>query len=78
MGEVSDQAVINCFHKCDFRKKCPSVQVLDQEEEEFTSLVKEFSSDVSPSDYIDFDHNPQMMYKVKFGYRSLSGKLLNW
>ena len=77
MGEVSDQAVINCFHKCDFPKKCPSVQVLDQEEEEFTSLVKEFSSDVSPSDYIDFDHNPQMMYKVKFGYRSLSGKLLN-
>lgn len=69
--------MINCFHKCDFRKKCPSVQVLDQEEEEFTSLVKEFSSDVSPSDYIDFDHNPQMMYKVKFGYRSLSGKLLN-
>ena len=77
MGEVSDQAVINCFHKCDFRKERPSVQVLDQkEEEEPASLVKEFSSDVSPSDYIDFDHT-QMMYKVKFGYRSLSGKLLN-
>ena len=77
MGEVSDQAVINCFHKCDFRKERPSVQLLDQEEEEFASLVKEFSSDVSPSDYIDFDHT-QMMYKVKFCYRSLSGKLLNW
>ena len=41
--EVSDQTVINCFHKCGFGKKRPDVQVLDreEEEEEFGSLVKE-------------------------------------
>ena len=47
--------MINCFHKCGFQKERPDVQVLDLEEEEFASLVKELSSDISPSDYIDFD-----------------------
>ena len=46
--------MINCFHKCGFQKERPDVQVLDLEEE-FVSLVKELSSDISPSDYIDFD-----------------------
>ena len=38
-----------------FRKERPEFQVLDQEEEEFSSLVKELSPYVSPSDYIKFD-----------------------
>ena len=43
------------FHKCGFRKERPDFQVLDKDEEEFASLVKELSLDVSPSEYIDFD-----------------------
>ena len=43
------------FHKCGFQKELPDFQVLDKEEEEFASLVKELSSNVSPSDFIDFD-----------------------
>ena len=31
------------------------MQALDQEEAEFASLVKELSSEVFPSDYVDFD-----------------------
>lgn len=54
-AEVSDQAVINCFHKCGFRNERPDIEVLDQEEKEFASLVKELLSDVFPSDYISFD-----------------------
>ena len=59
--EVSAQTVINYFYKCSFRKERLSVQVLDhgldqeEEEEEFASLVKELLSDVSPSDYTNFD-----------------------
>ena len=49
MGEVSDQTVINCFHKCGFQKECTD------HEEGFPSLVKELSLDMSTSDYIDFD-----------------------
>ena len=29
-GEVPEQTIINCFHKCGFRKKHPDVQVLDK------------------------------------------------
>ena len=48
--------MINGFHKFGIQKECPDVQVLNQdEEEEFTRLVKEFSSDVSASDSINFD-----------------------
>ena len=46
------------FSQVCFRKERPHFQVLDQEEEEeeeFSSLVKELSSYVSPSDYIKFD-----------------------
>ena len=52
--EVSDQIVINCFRKCGFQKERLYVQALDQEEAEFGSLVKELSSEVSPSGYVDF------------------------
>ena len=38
-----------------FSKRTSDFQVFDKEEEEFASLVKEVSSNVSPSDYIDFD-----------------------
>ena len=47
--------MINCFHKCGFRNERPDIEVLDQEEKEFASLVKELLSDVFPSDYISFD-----------------------
>ena len=49
--------MINCFHKCGFRKERPDIQLLDQEreEQEFASILKELTPYVSPSDYINFD-----------------------
>ena len=55
-GEVSEETIVNCFKNCGFRKSQPDVQLTDfAEEEEFESLVKEFSTDVSAAEYIDFD-----------------------
>ena len=55
-GEVLEKAIVNCFKKCWFRKSQPDVQLTDfAEEEEFESLVKELSTDVSAAEYIDFD-----------------------
>ena len=56
--EVSDQTVINCFHKCGFRNqpRDEDVQTLDQDvDREFADLVKELAGDVDPNDYVDFD-----------------------
>ena len=56
-GEVSEEAMVNCFKKCGFRKNQTDVQLTDfaEEEEEFESLVKELSTDVSAAEYINFD-----------------------
>ena len=55
-GEVSEETIVNCFKTCGFRKSQPYVQLTDfAEEEEFESLVKELSTDVSAAEYIDFD-----------------------
>ena len=55
-GEVSEEAIVNCFKKCEFRKSQPDVQLTDfVEKEKFESLVKELSTDVSAAEYIDFD-----------------------
>ena len=55
-GEVSEEAIVNCFKKYGFRKSQPDVQLTDfAEEEEFDSLVKVPSTDVSAAEYIDFD-----------------------
>ena len=55
-GEFSEETIVNCFKKCGFRKSQPDVQLTDfAEEEEFESLVKELSTDVSAAEYIDFD-----------------------
>ena len=54
-GEVSEETIVNCFKKCGFRKSQPDVQLTDFAEEEFESLVKELSTDVSAAEYIDFD-----------------------
>ena len=71
-GEFSGQTVINWFHKCISRKEHPNIQVLDQEEEEFASLVRELSSDVSPSDYINFDMD------VATSQSSVDVESINW
>ena len=48
--------MVKCFKKCGFGKSQPDVQLTDfAEEEEFESLVKELSTDVSAAEYIDFD-----------------------
>ena len=55
-GEVSEETIVNCFKKCGFQKSQPDVQLTDfAEEEEFESLVKELSTDVSATEYINFD-----------------------
>ena len=55
-SEVSEEAIVNCFKKCRFQKSQPYVQLTDfVEKEEFESLVKELSTDVSAGEYIDFD-----------------------
>ena len=55
-GEVSEETIVNCFKKCGFQKSQPDVQLTDfAEEEEFESLVKELLTDVSSTEYIDFD-----------------------
>ena len=55
-GEVSEEIIVKCFKKCRLRKGQPDVQLTDfAEEEEFENLVKELSTDVSASEYIDFD-----------------------
>ena len=55
-GEVLKETIVNCFKKCGFRKSQPDFQLTDfAEEEEFESLVKELSTDVSAAEYIDFD-----------------------
>ena len=55
-GEVSEETIVNCFKKYGFRKSQPDVQLTDfAEEEEFDSLVKVPSTDVSAAEYIDFD-----------------------
>ena len=54
-GEVLEETIVNCFKKCGFRKSQPGVQLTDFAEDEFESLVKELSTDVSAAEYIDFD-----------------------
>ena len=54
--EVPEETIVNCFKKWGFRKSQPDVQLTDfAEEEEFESLIKELSTDVSTAEYIDFD-----------------------
>ena len=55
-GEVSEETIVNCFKKCGFQKSQPDVQLTDfAEKEEFESLDKELSTDISTAEYIDFD-----------------------
>ena len=55
-GDVSEETIVNSFKKCGFRKNQPDVELTDfAEEEEFESLVKELSTDVSAAEYVDFD-----------------------
>ena len=54
LGEVSEEPIVNCFKKSGFRKSQPDVQLTDfAEKEEFESLVKELSTNVSAAEYID-------------------------
>ena len=54
-GEVSEETIVNCFKKSGFWKSQPNIQLTDFAKEEFESLVKELSTDVSAAEYIDFD-----------------------
>ena len=72
-GEVSKETIVNCFKKCRFRKSQPDVQFTDfAEEEEFESLVKELSTDVSAAEYIDFDR------EVVISQPSINVKNIAW
>ena len=55
-GEVWEETIFNCFKKGGFWKSQPDVQLSDfAGEEEFESLFKELSTDVSAAGYISFD-----------------------
>ena len=55
-GEVTEETIVNCFKQCGIRKSQPEIQLTDfAEEEEFESLIKELSTDVSAAEYTDFD-----------------------
>ena len=55
-GEVLEETIVSCFKKCGFRKSQPDVQLTNfAEKEEFETLVKELSTDVSAAEYINFD-----------------------
>ena len=53
--DVTPSRVKRCFEKCGFRKGDDELMEDVDVDEEFSALVKELSSDVSPDEYVDFD-----------------------
>ena len=52
---VIPSMVKRCFEKCGFREGDDELMEYVDVDEEFSALVKELSSDVSPDEYVDFD-----------------------
>ena len=52
---VTPSTVKRCFEKCVFREGGDELMEDVDVDEEFSALVKELSSDVSPDEYVDFD-----------------------
>ena len=53
--DVTPSTVKRCFEKCGFRESDDELMEDVDVDEEFSALVKELSSDVSPDEYVDFD-----------------------
>ena len=53
--DVAPSTVKRCFEKCGFREGNDELMEDVNVDEEFSALVKELSSDVSPEEYVDFD-----------------------
>ena len=53
--DVRTSMVKRCFEKCGFREGDDELTEDVDVDEEFSDLVKELSSDVSPEEYVDFD-----------------------
>ena len=71
--EVSEDTIVYCFKKCGFRKNQPNVHLTDfAEKEEFEILVKELSTHVSATEYIDFDR------EVETPQLSIDDKNIAW
>ena len=53
--DVTPSTVKRCFEKRGFHKGDDELMEDVDVDEEFSALVKELSSDVSPDEYVDFD-----------------------
>ena len=53
--DVTSSKLKRCFKKCGFREGDDELMEDVDVDEEFSALVKELSSDVSPDEYVDFD-----------------------
>ena len=53
--DVTPSTVKRCFEKCGFREGGDELTEDVDIDEEFSALVKELSSDVSPDEHVDFD-----------------------
>ena len=53
--DLTPSTVKRCFEKCGFCEGDDELMEDVDVDEEFSALVKELSSDVSPDEYVDFD-----------------------
>ena len=53
--DVTSSKLKRCFKKCGFREDDDELMEDVDVDEEFSALVKELSSDVSPDEYVNFD-----------------------
>ena len=57
MEEVTNLTIKNCFEKCGDRGDNELMEVEEDDDLQFEALVKEFTTDISASEYANFDEN---------------------
>ena len=57
MEEVTNLTIKNCFEKCGDRGDNELMEVEEDDDLQFEALVKEFTTDISASEYVNFDEN---------------------
>ncbi|XP_057292492.1 tigger transposable element-derived protein 4-like [Hydractinia symbiolongicarpus] len=56
--EVSSSTIKNCFQKCGIKRDSEEIEEKDGDDDlEFEALVKEFTTDLSAAEYVNFDAN---------------------